>query len=408
MLPMKTMAPLSLPGPPVLLSPLMLVALALAVPGCEPARGVPGAGPLAVEQARVDFGTVFEGAILEHEWELDVRAPVAIHAAKTDCGCTLAQLERVRGSGREAYELDQPLQPGERLMVRVRYDTRGRRGPAARAVTLGAVPPGAGNANGATASSLAPATGEGEPFVLTLAADVHPWLRIDPEDFEFARLREGQGAERAFEVRAQSGEPFALTASGRALPPWVTIELAAREPDAAGRARLWQGRVRLGSDAPLGTFSYPIELVSDVSIPRPAGEAEGKARSYSISPSWTLQVMGAVALSSPTLEFGLVGARETVARSVRLESLEPDFVPDAVQARLQPLHPDEPFLLAHTAQVRTRLVGRMCEIELTLAGLDPALEGSFLARLVIETGHPDVPRLEALVRGVRAPDGTAR
>lgn len=402
MLPMKTMAPLSLPRSPVLFSPFVLVAVLAAVPGCEPASTAREAGPLGVEQARFDFGAVFEGSILEHEWELAVRAPVAIHAAKTDCGCTLAQLERVGRAGRTPYELDEALRPDERLVVRVRYDTRGRRGPAQRAVTLvlGPVDPdGSGPADGATPR---------EPMVLALAAEVRPWLRIEPEEFEFARLREGQGAERVFQVRAESGEPFGLAASGRALPPRVTVELEAREPDAAGRARLWQGRVRFGSDSPPGTFSYPIELTSDVPIPATPVVEGGRARSHSISPSWTIQVVGAVTLSSPTLEFGLVGARETVSRSVRLESMEPDFVPDSVVASLQSMHPDQPFLLARTAQVRTRLVDGVCEVELTLAGLDPALEGSFLARLVIETGHPDVPRLEALVRGVRAPDGVTR
>ncbi len=378
------MLALSLPKVPAL--SLALLALpALTLPACD-AEVASDAGPLLVDAPLAGFGRVFEGARVEHEWAVSVRAPLAIQSAKTDCGCTLARLERSGPEGRMPYTLEEPLAAGEQLFVRALYDTRGRRGAATRSVTL--VPD------------------SGAPLVLTLAADVQPWLLVEPADLAFARVRVGQGAEREFEVRSESGEPFALSASGRALAPWVRIELTAQEPDAAGRARLWKGRVRLGHEAPRGTFSYPLELVSDVRIEPHAGvePADGPPRWHTTSPSWTLEVLGAVTLSAPTLEFGLVRADETVARSVRLESLEPGFAPDAVRARLEPLRPEEPFLLARTAALRTRPSGQSCEIELIFAGLDPGVSGNFLARLVVETGHPEVPVLEALVRGTRIPD----
>ncbi len=383
------MLTLSLPKVPALLFALLALP-ALTLPACD-AEAASDAGPLVVNAPQVGFGRVFEGARVEHEWAVSVRAPVAVQSAKTDCGCTLARLERSGPDGRKPYTLEEPLAAGEQLFVRALYDTRGRRGSATRSVTL--VPD------------------AGAPLVLTLAADVQPWLLVEPADLAFARVRVGQGAEREFEVRSESGEPFALSASGRALAPWVRIELTAEEPDAAGRARQWKGRVRLGQEAPRGTFSYPLELVSDVRNSdvqidgqASAAPADGPPRWHTTSPSWTLEVQGAVTLSAPTLEFGLVRADETVARSVRLESLEPGFAPDAVRARLEPLRPEEPFLLARTAALRTRPSGQSCEIELILAGLDPGVSGNFLARLVVETGHPEVPVLEALVRGTRIPD----
>ena len=394
MLPMEPMAPLSLPEAPLPFVPAFALAtLALLAPACDP-EGEGVTGPLAAPGPVVDFGPVFEGCVLEHEWDLEVRSPLAIRESKTDCGCTVAQLERTGSAGRVAYTLEEPLAAGEHLIVRARYDTRGRRGPATRAVTLTTV--------------------DGAILPLTLQADIRPWLVTDPEELAFARVRERQTAERAFAVRALSDEPFRLTSTGRALAPWVTVEVHPRTPDGSGRARVWDARVKLGADAPQGTFSYPIELVSDVPVAGAnaatgtATTASGTPRTYSISPSWTLQVTGAVALSAPTLEFGLVRADETVSRSVRLESFEPDFVPDAVHAYLQPAHPDEPFLLERTAQIHTRLVDHACEIEVTLAGLDPGLTGSFLAFLEVETGHPALPRLQALVRGVRAPEGAAQ
>jgi uncharacterized protein DUF1573 len=371
---MEMMASLSLPGP----STLGTLLAALLAPACEPDAPA-AAGPLVTAEPRIDFGTVFEGRVLEHEWQLEVRAPVAVSAAKSDCGCTLARLELEGPGGSQAYELGTPLAAGQRLRVDVRYDTRGRRGPAARAVTL--------------------VHDGGEPFVLQLVADVQPWLSLEPAELAYTRVVLGEGAVREFRVRAVGGEAFGLQATGVALPPWVKVELAPVAPGADGRATGWSGSVRLGKDAPRGNYSYPIELVSDVAIP------DGGERRFSISPAWTLQVVGVVALSSPTLEFGLVTGNEVASRSVRLESFDPAFAPSHVVARLEPIKAGEDLPLARTARLRTDTAGQECRIELTLDGLDAAVSGTFLARLVVETGHPALPRLEALVRGVRAPDG---
>jgi hypothetical protein len=360
--------------------------LALLVPGCEPGAREHDSGPLAVASPRIDVGRVFEGRILERDWELRVRSPTAVSAAKTDCGCTLARLERAGPAGREPYELGAPLAEGERLCVSVRYDTRGRRGPAERAVTL-SLPGGA-------------------VLPLTLAADVRPWLVVEPDELAFVRVLEGEGAECAFEVRSETGEPFGLHATGLALASWVSVDLAAEDGDQSGRARLWRARARLGAEAPRGTYSYPLELASDVVIPDSL--ADGAERRFTIAPAWRLQVVGPVALSTPNLEFGLVRADETVAQSLRLESFDPAFTPDDATARLEPLRSGEPFPLGRTARVHTRPAGRACDIELVLAGLDREVSGTFLGRLVVETGHPGLPRLEALVRGVRAPEGSAR
>lgn len=394
MLPMEMMATLSLPGSSSLGSAL----LTLLAPACEPSNAPAPAlsGPLVLAEAGVGFGTVFEGRILTHEWRLAVQEPVAVSSAKTDCGCTLARLEREGPQGRAPYEYGSALAPGEHLRVAMRYDTRGRQGPTRRAVNL--------------------LLDRGAPVVLHVTAEVRPWLALEPSELAFARVVEGEGAEREFSVLSVGGEPFGLQATGKALPPWVTIDLEPLGPDTDGRAPRWNGRVRLGEKAPRGTFDYPLELVTDVPIPvdRPSGDPtlevptpDGAPRHFSLTPAWTLQVVGPVALSSPTLEFGLLRGDEVAARSLLLESFDPAFAPDGAVARLEPLEAGEELPLARTARVRTRVSGQVCEIELVFDGLDPAVTGSFLARLVVETGHPALPRLEALVRGVRAPEAMA-
>lgn len=331
--------------------------------------------------ARVDLGAVYEGALLRHEWRLAVREALVVRETKTDCGCTVAALTQDVGGSERPYAPGEPLAPGDVLRVGVTYDTRGRVGPSERAITL--------------------LLGDGRVLPLRLAADVRRWLVAEPDTLPFLRVLEGAAATAEFEVRSLSGEPFRLTPTGRAVPAAVTLTPTPLAPDATGRAARWRIVARLGPDAPRGTHSYPLELASDVAL-------AGTERVHTVAPAWNLQVLGPVALSSPSLEFGLVGADEVVARSVRLESFDPAFVLAEPRVRLEPLRAGEPFPLAATAAVHVRAHGPAFEIELTLAGLPPEVSGNFLARLVVETGHPRLATLEALVRGVRAPEGVSR
>jgi len=377
---MEMMASLSLAQLPSLVA--FLASLAPACGGGDEAQ----ARPLSAATPAHDFGVVFEGQLLEHVWEVRVGAPLTVREAKTDCGCTVARVEREQGGETVPYEFGSPLEAGSRLRVHARYDTRGRPGPARRAVTLVA--------------------GEGVLLPLTFLVDVHTWLRMEPADLPFTRVLEGVEARLPFRVESVGGEPYLLKATGLGLPPWVHLDPAAVSPDPAGRSARWEVVARLDAGAPRGTFSYPLDLETDVAVP--GTEAAGTPRTFALRPAWTLQVLGPVALSSPNLEFGLVGARETVSRTVRLESFDSGFEPSAATATLEPLHPGEALALERTARIRARPSGKVCDFELVLEGLDPEVPDSFFAKLVIATGHPDLPRLEALVRGVRKPEPGAR
>ena len=367
------------PGLPCLAALLLGVA-GLSAPGCESEEAGPA---LRVTEPRFDFGVVSEGQVLEHEWRLTVRAPVRVREAKSDCGCTLARLELERRGAASTYDLGTPLVPGDVLRVNARYDTVGRSGPSTRSIQL--------------------ALSEGL-LTLALAADVRPWLRQEPALLTFTRAREGEGSECTFRVTSLTGEAFGLSATRRALPPWVTVALAPEtEPGAVpARAASWHVLAKLAPEAPRGTYNYALELETDVPIPGPAGSG-ASPRHHALAPLWPVQVVGPVALSRPSLEFGVVDARETVAQSVRLEGFDAAFRPAAVQARLAPLRPQDPFPLGRTAQVHVRPGPEACDIEVVLAGLDREVTGTFLARLVVETGHPGLPELEAIVRGTCSP-----
>lgn len=349
---------------------------------CAPSSAPPetAAGMTLSDPSRVDFGSVHEGRILRHAWRLEIEEPLVVRETKSDCGCTLVGLTRAEGASERPYELGDELIPGEILVVRASYDTRGRLGPSERTLSL--------------------LLADGRLLPLKLAASVQRWLVAEPEP-AFQRTLEGQALETRFEVRSLDGKPFRLTPTGRAVPPALTLAPRALAPDAEGRAARWEVVARLAADAPRGTHSYPLELESDVAL-----EADGRV--HTIAPAWNLQVLGPVALSTPSLEFGLVRADETVARSVRLECFDSSFVLAEPRVQLEALRPGESCPLLDTAHLTVRAQGAAYDIELTLAGLSPAIDGNFMARLVIETGHPRLARLEALVRGVRAPEGRAR
>ncbi len=355
------------------------------------AGGVPPDAGLWTAEPRVDFGTVDEGSVLEHDFELEVRRALAVSRVDSDCGCTVARLERQAAAGpREPYELGTPLQPGSKLHLHTRYDTRGKRGTTPRTLLV--------------------STSLGERLALTLTAEVRLRLFAEPAGLEFVRIPSGERAERSFRVRSAKGERFHLEPSGRALHPSVLVEARPEDPDESGRALSWQVSVRAEPGVPTGTRSYPIELVSDLPLHGPARAQEGETRFSSISPLFNIQVLGLVALSPASLSFGPVRADETVARTLRIECFDPGFELSEPEVRLEPLRPGEVSALARTASLRTRPVpGQQAyDVELVLAGLDPELAaGSFFGRLVVETGHPEVPRLEALVSGVCAP-GSAR
>ena len=360
------------------MGPLALTGTAfLLTLGCG--RGeMPQGSLLVCAEPGVDLGTVHEGSVVEHGFTVEARGPVAVSEVRSDCGCSVARLDRETDAGPVPYELGRVLAVGERLLVSARYDTRNRRGLSVRHLSV--------------------LTDRGTPLQLSWTADVRPWLVAEPAELAFQRVREGEGAEARFQVRSAAGGAFGLTRTGRALPPFVSLELRPLSGDGK-RAPEWECVARLATDAPRGTFSWPLELESD----EPAPGAEG--RSYGIAPPWNVQVLGPVALSSSALDFGVMPPDELRRRTVRVECFDPAFVLAAPEARLEPLRPDDPFPLASTSTVRIVPVdgSSAFDVELTLDGLDAGIQGNFLGRLVVETRHPRLPRLEALVRGVRQP-----
>ncbi len=85
-----------------------------------------GGGYIEFRNIRHDFGTVRHGEQLVHTFRYRNTgdAPLVIHSASADCGCTVPEFD-----GR-------PLGPGEEGSLRVVFDTRGFRGRQVKTINL--------------------------------------------------------------------------------------------------------------------------------------------------------------------------------------------------------------------------------------------------------------------------------
>jgi len=384
---MSLLLELPIPRTPVP-GPVRALALACALAACG-AHGSETAlaGPLRAPAAAVDFGPTWEGTILRHSFQLEVGSePLRILETETDCGCTLTRLQGVGGP----YELGEELAPGTPLELDVEVHTRGQRGRTPRKVRL----------------LWQEAGGPPRRSELTVHADVRPWLVAEPPPGAPLVTREGRAVEASFVVRQLEGEPFGLRASSKGLPPWVEVRV-----DPGTRSARHEVGVRVTGAAPRGIRGYGVTLQSDRE--NPAGFVDpgtGEPACFSLLREISVEVRGPVGLRPPSLSFGAVRPGQVVSRTVRVESHDPDFELAEPRAVLAPLKRDEPFYLADSASIRARAAGEGAwDVEVTLDGLDERIRGNFFARLVIETGHPDLPELEASLMGIALdPGGAAR
>lgn len=85
-----------------------------------------GTGPvrLVCAEPEFDFGSVWEGTLVEHRFVLDVEGEgeLALQAVRGSCGCTVGRLTRAGG---EDYVYGTPLSAGEQLWLDVRLTARG-------------------------------------------------------------------------------------------------------------------------------------------------------------------------------------------------------------------------------------------------------------------------------------------
>ena len=361
---------------------------------------------LVCAEPRHDFGSVWEGAVMSHEFSLVVEGTedLVLRATKSDCGCAAPTLEVVgEGEARTPYTMGDPLAPGTRLALGVRYDTRGKNGDLPRRIGL--------YCNQAAGV-----------FEVIVQARVLPWLEVEPNELPTVVMTETEERELHLRVRSAEGVRYFLTHPPKGVPEAVRVVPTPIEPDADGRAATWDVVLHLGPGMLRGTHTYPVYLESDVENRDAAPASDGRRPFYEAVPRLAVDVVGRYRIdpSRRIFDFGALQGTETVARTLRITCLDPDFDSPEPQARLVPLRPGQAFPLGETAHVTVRPVAgtpavgpppadpppaeptsgvRAWDVQVLLDGLSEDVEATFFARLILETGHPDEPVIEVSVIG---------
>ncbi len=81
---------------------------------------------MAFQDSIADFGVVNEGAIVERQFEFvnTGKSPLAVSRAYSTCGCTVPEWPEA------------PVMPGEKGILKVRFDTRGKAGKQVKPVYI--------------------------------------------------------------------------------------------------------------------------------------------------------------------------------------------------------------------------------------------------------------------------------
>jgi hypothetical protein len=79
-----------------------------------------------IDSASYDFGTIQEGAIVEHEFKFrnDGEYPLILNNISSSCGCTTPEWPK------------DPIGPGKTSSVKVRFDSKHKAGPQVKTITV--------------------------------------------------------------------------------------------------------------------------------------------------------------------------------------------------------------------------------------------------------------------------------
>jgi len=366
------------------------------------------AGPLSCERPRHDFGTVREGEVLEHEFRLRAREELVVHDLAADCGCTVARLERLEvigAGGTVPFEEGETLAAGDELALFVRIDTNGRPGSAEREIKL---------------------YHDRDPGFLSVrvSADVVPLVRFVPDPIPLLEQTAGEPASLEIAVLATDGEPFHLSHDPFGWPPTGRVELFPVDgpdldaPDRNGhggdsptRAREWRVRVGFTADHPRGAAGYPLRLRTDIGAApgEEGGKDGGEDTGHRVARQVSLRTIGKVSVAPPAITFGGVRSDEVLSRTLRVVCHDPAHELSEPSVRIEAVPASREFALARTAGVVARPVDgeNAWDVELVLDGLDAEVPGTFAARLVVATGHPEEPELTVPITGFRLGGGAA-
>lgn len=350
-----------------------------------PPTGSKGQLATAPGAEKADLGVLIQGEVVEHTFRLtnSGEEAVVLNGTANSCGCTVAQTQRVGVDGTTTpFVFGQPIAPGESIDILAKVDTDGKKGKLVSTITL------------QTNSANLPAP-------LQLAADVQPFVVLEPESYlMLGTMMATEQKEADLNLRSTSGEVFGLELARLGLPDYVNAVLTPVDPNPEGRSAHWKAKITVGPNAAEGqNQSWQLRFVTDVPAPSKghAAGVEAQPRTHSVVSFVVVQeVNGLVRVSPAYVSFGLVRPGQTVSRTVRLENTDPEFqLPaDLVLTRV-PMNSAADAILesCFTTNVEVLDAGRVVEITMTLADLPDTFEGNLGGSVEVQVGHPSKPVL---------------
>jgi len=341
-----------------------------------------------------NFGAVLEGDETETEFVLVNAgdAPVAVRALNSSCKCTLGDLFIVGDDGaRTAYELEQPIEPGQRLAVRAALETVAQRGEMRHSVVL--------VLSDRTATRL------------ELIAFVTPFLESDPANGVIAigTLKRDEARSGSLTVRSSSGEPILLSLDEAEIPEYFHPTLVPLEPDADGRSVRWRLDVVAGPGVPeVQKRPAAFFLRSDVKMP--VEPTKGLPAEFHKRVVVSATVTPAVVATPNFVSFGVFQFGDEQDAVVEVEITDDHVAEREPTVRIEwgPSQVDtaalEPYL---TTVVRALDEGTNWRIEVTLAPLPETLAGTFQGSFVLSLDHPGRPEVVVPFSGMTRATGAA-
>ena len=334
-----------------------------------------------------DFGRARQGDLLMHTFKLQSSGsePVIISQASPTCGCTLNEV-KVLAEGQEVpslYSYGSPIAPGSEIQISATLDTKSKKNKTNVRINVY-------SNDGKTGVTM-----------LSLAANVEPFLVASPPFLQFGQIREGTERTGTIDFRTSTGERIMLSEDATRpipLPAGLSMDFGPVNPDESGKASVWRATFTVGKDSSEGGKSYAVRLNSDVELPKndklPTKDVvkPGAPTVYQVTANVNYTILGAISLQTQYLSLGLVRPDQPVVRNVRLTCHEADFDLSNVKASLtgegnQPLQWEDRFKVS----VKPVSGSNAVDIELRLTGLPEDADGSFRGRVLIETGHPTKP-----------------
>jgi hypothetical protein len=345
-------------------------------------------GKLEVLITEHDFGSMIEGEIARHTFEMKSTGdnPLVISSAKPTCGCTVSHI-KVEGEPGQFidYVYGQPVATGKRLQLEAQLDTKNKHNLASSRINISCNDP-------------------RQVVTLGLSAMVDTYFAASPPTLDFGDLTTSDVRELSAVVSAKRGGKFKLRQDVLQNQPGFKVEINPQNPDDNGTAERWEVKVTMGPDCREGSSGYPIQLRSDQLVANATVGVDGQAPAYGVQILVQARVRGLISFEPQYVSFGLVSPGMQLTRTIKVSTFDDKFMltqPKSLKlAGPSDALPEFRWAENFELVAKPSADGKTMDVDVTLKGLPEGTDASFHGRVMIETGHPSRPTIAVILSGV--------